>query len=116
MDDLVQFHTSSIWTIEPTSTFESCFSGSRNGSIYHTDLVGDSHTLLYQVNNTPINSITFDEENQQLWFTSSTDSSLKCLDLHKRNLDKISNYFDESQTANLAGLPSKGNGGDDINF
>lgn len=83
------FHYDSIWTVEPTSTFESCFTGGRDGQIYHTDLVGDTHTLLYQGNKNPITSLSFDEQNNQLWFTCHKDSSLRCLDLQKRSLDKI---------------------------
>ena len=83
------FHYDSIWTVEPTSTFESCFTGGRDGQIYHTDLVGDTHTLLYQGNKNPITSMSFDEQNNQLRFTCHKDSSLRCLDLQKRSLDKI---------------------------
>jgi WD40 repeat protein len=35
------FHTDSIWCVERTSTFEACFTGGRDGSIFHTDLAGD---------------------------------------------------------------------------
>jgi hypothetical protein len=33
--------------------------------------------------------MSFDENNLQLWFASGMSSSLKCLDLNKRSLDKI---------------------------
>lgn len=81
------FHSNSIWSICPTSTFESCFTGGKDGAIFHTDLVGDFHTKLYQVPGSPITSLCFDEENLKLWFSSGIDSSLKCLDLTKRSLD-----------------------------
>lgn len=81
MIELGLFHTDSIWTIEPNSTFEQCYSGGRDGQIFHTDLVQDQHTLLYNNNKNPVSSMTFDEEYDKLWFTSSNDSSLRCLDL-----------------------------------
>lgn len=82
-----EFHTNSIWSICPTASFEACFTGGKDGSIYHTDLVGDTHTKLYQSNKNPIHSMCLDEEFMQLWFSSANDSSLKCLDLQKRSLD-----------------------------
>ena len=84
--DLCKFHTSSVRTIEATSSFESCFSGGQDGSIYHTDLVADSHTLLYKGGKNPITNLTFDEQNDRLWFSSAKDSSLRCLDLTVRSL------------------------------
>lgn len=42
------YHTNSIWSICPTSTFEACFTGGKDGSIFHTDLVGDEHTKVFQ--------------------------------------------------------------------
>ena len=41
MAELGLFHSDSIWSIEPNSTFESCYSGGRDGQIFHTDLVQD---------------------------------------------------------------------------
>ena len=79
------FHDDSIWCIQPNSNFESVFTGGRNGAIYHTDLVNDCHNLLYKQNKCPITSMCLDEENMQLWFSNSIDSSLKCLDLFKRD-------------------------------
>lgn len=87
-DSSQKFHNSSIWQIQPTSTFESCFTAGRDGSIFHTDLVGDFHTKLYHVPKVPISCLCFDEENMKLWFSSVDSSSLKCLDLNKRSLDK----------------------------
>jgi len=83
------FHTDSIWSIQPTTTFEACFTGGRCGSIYHTDLVGDEHTLLYKGGKNPVTNLCFDEENLQLWFANANDSNLKCLDLNKRSLEKM---------------------------
>ena len=85
------FHYDSLWAIEPTSTFEDCFTGGRDGQIYHTNLPDDQHTLLYggNQNANPILSLTYDEYNQQLWFTSANDSSLRCLDLQKRNISQM---------------------------
>ena len=78
------FHNDSIWAIEPTRTFDTCYTGGRDGQIIHTDLAGDQHTLLYAGNKTPINCLCLDEANKQLWFTSASDSSIKYLDLAKR--------------------------------
>jgi WD40 repeat protein len=89
MVDWGLFHSDSIWSIEPNSTFEQCFSGGRDGQIYHTDLVQDQHTLMYDNNKNPISSMTLDEENDKLWFTSSNDSSLRCLDFKKRSYEKV---------------------------
>lgn len=98
------FHSDSIWTIEPTQTFETCFTGGRDGKIFHTDLVREQHTLLYSGNNNPITSIAFDEQNQQLWFTSANDSSLRSLDLQKRNIEKLSK---QNQDAGVGEQPPK---------
>lgn len=46
-DDDSSFHSNSIWSICPTSTFEACFTGGKDGSIYYTDLVGDEHNKLF---------------------------------------------------------------------
>lgn len=82
--DYGMFHNDSIWAIEPTKTFDTCYTGGRDGQIFHTDLAGDQHTLLYAGNKKPINSLCLDELNKQLWFTSASDSSIKYLDLSKR--------------------------------
>jgi len=91
MMELGFFHYDSLWAIEPTSTFEDCFTGGRDGQIYHTSLLDDQHTLLYTApkKSSPILSLTYDEYNQQLWFTSANDSSLRCLDLQKRNINQM---------------------------
>ena len=89
MVDLELFHTDSIWAME-TETLQSCFTGGRDGRIYHTDLTGDQqHTLLYHNEKQPITSLAYDEENSLIWFTSSNDSSIKFLDFEKRSLDNI---------------------------
>lgn len=84
------FHTDSIWNIEPSSTFDTCFTGGRDGSIYHTDLAGDDqYTLLYKGGKrSPINCLSYDAVNQKLWFATTNDSSLKHLDMKKRSLAK----------------------------
>jgi len=97
MMELGLFHSDSLWTIEPTSTFEACFTGGRDGNIFHTDLVGATHTLLYSGQSNPITCLTFDEFNHQLWFTSANDSSLRCLDLEKRSLDKLIRAYNDDQ-------------------
>ena len=47
----------------------------------------------------------FDESNMHLWFSSSNDSSLKCLDLNKRSLDKIDQVNTSQADYELEGLP-----------
>lgn len=80
------FHSDSIWAIEPTKSFDTCYTGGRDGQIFHTDLAGDQHTLLYSGNKKPINCLCLDEVNKHLWFTSAADSSINYLDLTKRGV------------------------------
>ena len=94
-EGLSLFHTNSIWSIYPTSTFEACFTGGKDGAIFHTDLVADSHTKLYHSSKNPITDLCFDEENMKLWFASANNSSLKCLDLVKRKLEQSSSPRDK---------------------
>lgn len=94
--ELGNFHTNSIWSICPSSTFESCFTGGKDGNIYHTDLVADNHTHLYQGGpKNPVISMAFDEEFLQLWFTCANDSSLKCLDLQQKSLESKKDNQDD---------------------
>jgi len=58
-----EFHTDSIWDIKANSTFDSCFTGGRDGKIFHTDLAGDNHTLIFHDKESQIIQLTYDEEN-----------------------------------------------------
>lgn len=87
--DLDMFHTDSLRAIQPNASFDSCFTGGRDGKIFHTNLVNDQHTLVYDDKTNPINSLTYDEHHKKLWFTSTTNSSLKCIDLDKRTLERL---------------------------
>jgi WD repeat-containing protein 48 len=88
------FHYDSVWTIEPNTSFESCYSGGRDGQIYHTDMVEESNTLIYQGNKNPITNLKLDEINNKLWFTSTKDSSLRCMDLNKAYLNKTPKHLE----------------------
>lgn len=100
------FHTNSIWQICPTSSSEACFTGGKDGAIFHSDLVGGQHTKLYQASKSPVNSLCFDEANLKLWFSTTTDSSLKCLDLATRQLEEAAANQTGAKQADyeLAGL------------
>lgn len=89
------FHVDSIWAIQPNASFDSCFTGGRDGKIYHTNLVNDQHTLVYDDKTNPITSLTYDEYHKKLWFTSTNNSSLKCIDLEKRTLEKLQVLADD---------------------
>ena len=41
------FHTDSIWDIKANSHFDAAFTCGRDGKIFHTDLAGDKHTMIY---------------------------------------------------------------------
>ena len=104
------FHTDSIWAIEPTKSFDTCYTGGRDGSIFHTDLAGDQHTLLYSGNKKPINSLCLDEVNRHLWFTSAADSSINYIDLTKRGVynSRVGAVDDgEDQTSGNNSVPKK---------
>jgi hypothetical protein len=57
-------------------------------------MVEDNQTLVYQGNKNPITNLKLDEINNKLWFTSTNDSSLRCMDLNKVNLDKTFKHLD----------------------
>lgn len=37
----------------------------------------------------------YDEENKKLWFTSTKTSSIKCIDLEKRNIERLQKESEE---------------------
>ena len=41
------FHTDSIWDIKANTHFDAAFTCGRDGKIFHTDLAGDKHTMIY---------------------------------------------------------------------
>lgn len=57
-------------------------------------MVEESNTLVYQGNKNPITNLKLDEINNKLWFSSTKDSSLRCMDLNKANLDKNFKHLD----------------------
>lgn len=103
------FHSDSIWAIEPTKSFDTCYTGGRDGQIFHTDLAGDQSTLLYSGSKKPINCLCLDEANRHLWFTSATDSSINYLDLTKRGVYSNRNEALDDIDDNLFGHTVKSN-------
>jgi hypothetical protein len=70
-------------------------------------MVEDNQTLIYQGNKNPITNMKLDEINNKLWFTSTNDSSLRCMDLNKVNLDKFSKHLDGVGGENEAVAPTQ---------
>jgi hypothetical protein len=41
------FHTDSIWDIQANSHFDQAYTCGRDGKIFHTDLAGENHTMIF---------------------------------------------------------------------
>mmetsp|Transcript_11822 Transcript_11822/g.19982 ORF Transcript_11822/g.19982 Transcript_11822/m.19982 type:complete len:893 (-) Transcript_11822:38-2716(-) len=109
------YHSDSIWTVNPTSSFESCFTGGRDGSIFHTDLVGDEATLLYNGRKNPITSLAFDEQTNLLWFSSANDSSIRHINLNHRSIDSFLRQDEMEEGASMP-EPRKNEAKRDVNL